>query len=81
MSCVVEHEQEAVQFMSLLLYYAGVLQPYSKGMNPSDIEVVCQDLKAKFHCWYLKKPDETFVTFHLEAFYIKRVQLRFFNFY
>ena len=54
MSCTAKHEQEAIQFMCLVLYYAGVLQPYSKGNNPCDVEVVCQNLEAKLHCWYSK---------------------------
>ena len=77
MSCMAKHEQEAVQFMCLVLYNAGVLQPYSKGNNPCNVEVVCQNLEAKFNCWYLKNADQTFVTFHLEAFYVKRIQYKY----
>ena len=73
MWCFSKDEREAVQFMCLRLYYAGILQPYSKGNKPSTIEIVCQSLEAKFNCWYLKKPGQMFVTFQLEAFYIKRV--------
>ena len=59
--------------MGLLLYYAGILQPYSKGNKPSDIQVISEGVEVKFHCWYLKECNQEFVTFQLGAFYVKQV--------
>jgi hypothetical protein len=72
-TCIAKHDKEAAQFMGLLLYYAGILQAYSKGNKPSDIHVTSEGLEVKFHCWYLKECNQEFVTFQLEAFYVKRV--------
>ncbi|CAB4021998.1 Hypothetical predicted protein [Paramuricea clavata] len=55
MTCIAKHDKEAAQFMGLLLYYAGILQAYSKGNKPSDIHVTSEGLEVKFHSWYLKE--------------------------
>jgi hypothetical protein len=68
------NEREAVQFMCLLLYYGGVLQPYTKGNKPCDVHLTCESLDARFNCWYTKKKDDPVcVSFKLEASFIKRV--------
>lgn len=70
--------REAVQFMCLLLFYAGILHPYSKGDKPSTIEAVCEGMNATFNCWYTRiKNDPWCVSFQLEAFYVKRVRISF----
>jgi len=39
MHYVATHEREAVEFMCLLLYSGGVLQPYTKGNQPCRIDI------------------------------------------
>ena len=73
MHCVATHEREAVEFMCLLLYSGGVLQPYTKGNKRCRIDVECDDLDGSFNCWYSKRDDPTHVSFKLEALFVKRV--------
>ncbi len=74
MHCIAIHEREAVQFMCLLLYYGGVLQPYTKKNEPCGIDIKCDGLDARFNCWYSKRDDDpTCVSFKLEASFVKRV--------
>ena len=47
MHCIAIHEREAVQFMCLLLYYGGVLQPYTKGNKTCGIDTKCDGLDGQ----------------------------------
>ena len=62
---------EAVQLMCLLLYIAGVLNSYNKGNNPCDVEALSQGVQTKFHCWNIKKQDDTYgdLSFESECFF------------
>ena len=66
-----EHEREALNLMCLLLYHAGLLYPYSASDKPCDVLVVnpLYPLEAKFHCWYIKKTDNTGISFQAEYFF------------
>ena len=39
MNCIVQTEQEAVQFMCLILYHAGLLKQYCQGSKPCVVEL------------------------------------------
>ena len=43
--------REAIQFMSLLLFYAGILHLYSMGNKPAIIDMFCEGMNATFKCW------------------------------
>jgi hypothetical protein len=73
--CAVTNEREAVQFICLLLYYGGALNSYSKGNKPCDVEITSSGLQAKFHCWFIKKQNDSGVSFQIESFFVKRVSL------
>ena len=69
-----KHEREAVQFMCLLLYHAGILKSYSMGNKPSVIEATSEGLHVKLNCWYMKSKNiPVQVSFQLESFYVQRV--------
>ena len=72
MSCVVYNEREAVQCMCLLLYIAGILNSYSKGNKPCDVEALGQGVQAKFHCWYINKQEDDGVSFQTLFFFQTR---------
>ena len=77
MNCIVQTEQEAVQFMCLILYHAGLLKPYSQGSKPCVVELAGVGLQAKFHCWYNDTDNQSTSLFNIECFFIKRVSLGF----
>ena len=64
LSCVARHEREAVQFMCLLLYHAGILKSYSMGNKPSVIEATSEGLHVKFKVLISQK---FFFTFELRT--------------
>ena len=52
------------------------LQPYKMGNKTCVIEAVGDGLHVKFNCWYTKdKTAHLCVSFHVEAFYVKRVRI------
>ena len=74
LSCLANHECEAVHFMCLLLYGAGISKSYSMGNKPSVIEAVSLGFHAKFNCWYIKsKSIPVQISFQLECFYVQQV--------
>jgi hypothetical protein len=76
MNCIVQTEQEAVQFMCLILYHAGLLKQYCQGSKPCVVELSGVGLEAKFHCWYNDSTDNrSTLLFNIECFFIKRVSL------
>ncbi|XP_028418503.1 uncharacterized protein LOC114543889 [Dendronephthya gigantea] len=72
LKCLADDEQEAVQFMCILLYHGGILKSYCKGDEPCDVLATSEELQVKFHCWYIRKDNNHGVDFQMEAFYVKR---------
>lgn len=70
-----EKRTRSVEFMCLLLYYGGILHPYSKSNNPCKVEVYKRGLHAKFDCWFITKSEkEHTVSFVVQAYFVKRVR-------
>ena len=73
LKCLAIDEQEAAQFMCILLYHGGILKSDGKGDEPCDVLAISIELQVKFHCWYIMKNLEHCVEFQIETFHVKRV--------